>query len=741
MFPLPDLPFSGKTGEKAFTLLPQNTRTAVTDSLIQVCIAEVNPDSIVSYMQHLENFVTRFALAGNRKAVALWIQQKFMSFGYLNARLDSFEAACQWPLFSGQYDTVWQYNVLASVEGSVNPAITCIAGGHYDAIVFPVGDPFVQAPGADDNASSTAAVMEIARILKLKDIVPDVTLVFAAWAAEEPGIHGSAHHVSSCLQNNIPVKAYFNLDMISNQPDSTPWRVNVNMYQGHEWLGSIAGNALQTYTQVTPMPAVNNSFSSDSYPFYLAGYPCVYFSEYHISPNYHKVTDLVANCNIPYCTEITRAALAAMLKTSTMPMPVQYELFNPGTGISLIAKWKPNPETDLAGYQVRLGTASGNYTQLYFTTDTTYNLSGLSSDTLYYVAVSAINLQGTEGPLTEHADSPVEVLMNQGILIVDDSEGTILNSSDSIVDAYYENLLAAFTTTQYDAFMAQEIGLADLGKYSAILWHVNKATSITVLNRFLPEVVKYLKLGGKILFSLYQPERAIHKLTAYPVNCTEGSFFRDYLGITCSDLRYESRFNRAVAQTGIPADLQVDSTKTLATYNYHLTYIESTYPADESQILFTYGTAYDTATIYGAQSGKAVAVASLNQDWKTVTLSFPLYYMQFQEAKAFVEMVMTDFFGQSPAATPVTESQQLQLRVWPNPAGEQISVAISSPEPCRLSLELYNHLGERCKSLPAETLNESGRCTINLTGLPAGLYFLRANSEEFIVSQKIMLIP
>ncbi len=215
----------------------------------------------------------------------------------------------------------------------------------------------------------------------------------------------------------------------------------------------------------------------------------------------------------------------------------------------------------------------------------------------------------------------------------------------------------------------------------------------------------------------------------------------DYLGIACSDLRHESRFNKAISQSGMTADMPVDTTKTLATYNYHLTYIESTYPADGTQLLYTYGTAYDTTTVYGAQAGKPVAVACLNHDWKTVTLSFPLYYMDFQQAKAFVEMVMTDFFGQSPAAIPGTASQPLQIRVWPNPAGRQISVQIMNPGPCRVSMDIYNHLGERCKSLPAETMQGMGRRNISLAGLPAGLYYLRAKSEHFIVSQKIILTP
>jgi len=87
--------FIGQTQIKA-----QTNRNLSTDSLINSFIAQINADSLQSYMQDLENFGTRFLLANNRRDVALWIKDKFISFGYSDVRLDSFQLTVVWPFGS-----------------------------------------------------------------------------------------------------------------------------------------------------------------------------------------------------------------------------------------------------------------------------------------------------------------------------------------------------------------------------------------------------------------------------------------------------------------------------------------------------------------------------------------------------------------------------------------------------------------------------------------------------------------
>lgn len=90
-------------------------------------------------------------------------------------------------------------NVVAELPGSVNPDEIIIVGGHYDS----VGNP-----GACDNASGTAAVMELATVLSQYNF--EKTIRFIAWDEEETGMHGSSTYAEAHKTENIIV--YLNLD-------------------------------------------------------------------------------------------------------------------------------------------------------------------------------------------------------------------------------------------------------------------------------------------------------------------------------------------------------------------------------------------------------------------------------------------------------------------------------------------------------------------------------------------------
>lgn len=196
---------------------PQVRSVQDPDSLVVALLPLINEDSIQHYIQHLQGFGTRFCLSPNHKDVALWIEEKLQSFGYNNVRLDSFQIVSEWPYGTGDLYTTWQYNVIADLTGSVTPDIHFITGGHYDDVVFP-GDAFGVCPGADDNASGTAAALEIARVMKTSGFEPDATIRFVLFAAEELGLHGSTHYVNEALQSGETIPMMVNMDMIGHEP-------------------------------------------------------------------------------------------------------------------------------------------------------------------------------------------------------------------------------------------------------------------------------------------------------------------------------------------------------------------------------------------------------------------------------------------------------------------------------------------------------------------------------------------
>jgi len=75
------------------------------------------------------------------------------------------------------------WNVIATKPGVLYPDSVIIIGGHYDSIVYDGTDPFVWAPGADDNASGAVGVLEAARILASVDL--DCTVKFASLMSQQ----------------------------------------------------------------------------------------------------------------------------------------------------------------------------------------------------------------------------------------------------------------------------------------------------------------------------------------------------------------------------------------------------------------------------------------------------------------------------------------------------------------------------------------------------------------------------
>jgi Zn-dependent M28 family amino/carboxypeptidase len=107
-------------------------------------------------------------------------------------------------------------NVLGYIEGQRKDEYVVI-GAHYDHLgvdEFLVGDPIFN--GADDNAASVAAVLQVAKVFAINGIKPLRSIIFAFWDAEEYGFLGSEYFVAN-FKNPATIKAYVNLDMISRE--------------------------------------------------------------------------------------------------------------------------------------------------------------------------------------------------------------------------------------------------------------------------------------------------------------------------------------------------------------------------------------------------------------------------------------------------------------------------------------------------------------------------------------------
>ena len=122
--------------------------------------------------------------------------------------------------WSGEIRIVTSRNVLATIPGThpVKAAEAIVIGAHLDHLGTRHG---VVHPGADDNASGVAGVLEIARAFAASPHRPARTLVFAFWTGEEEGHLGSEHYTRNPVWPLDRTAVYVNLDMIGH-----PWRLD-----------------------------------------------------------------------------------------------------------------------------------------------------------------------------------------------------------------------------------------------------------------------------------------------------------------------------------------------------------------------------------------------------------------------------------------------------------------------------------------------------------------------------------
>ncbi len=159
-------------------------------------IEEVDTVLFLEHVEHLQDYGTRECFSPQAVEAQNWLKEQFESYG-MPVELQNFE--------------VWGWdpsdNVIAIHEGVTNPSEYIILGAHYDSYT---GGPL--APGADDNASGTAGVLEVARILTQYDF--EKTLIFCAFSAEEYGLFGSEAYAQRCRQQGMNILGYINMDMI-----------------------------------------------------------------------------------------------------------------------------------------------------------------------------------------------------------------------------------------------------------------------------------------------------------------------------------------------------------------------------------------------------------------------------------------------------------------------------------------------------------------------------------------------
>jgi hypothetical protein len=383
------------------------------DDTIASIIANVSDSTIRNYIQMLQNFGTRYYSKPTHDTVVRWIKKQFQNFGIADVALDSFP-----------YNSTSQKNVVATIPGTLEPSAEIIVGGHLDSYSSNIN----QAPGADDNASGTAAAMEMARVLQRINYQPRHTLRFIGFAAEEAGLIGSGVYAQKAHQQNRNIKVMMNYDMIGyRNPSQSDRDFYIVWYPGSEAFSNLHAATAQSYTTLNPILTTSYRSGSDSWSFYQQNFNSVFCIERDFSPYYHSPNDLIQYLDIPYANEIIRAGLAMLLTLDQLPPLLDnVEVRDKGNGTSLFAKWDASAVLDFSKYKISLGTTSGNYDTSYFTTNSSFTINNLTSGTPYFIGVSVVDLTGSESIVVEKSATPFLVPRAPVGISAENFEGKIL---------------------------------------------------------------------------------------------------------------------------------------------------------------------------------------------------------------------------------------------------------------------------------------------------------------------------
>lgn len=260
--------------------------------------AEVSADELLASITHLAGFGTRHSLSSELTEAAEWARVKLESFGFAVSTSDV-------SVGGGT-----SRNMVADKPGTSAPPRLVVATAHLDSVNLR-GGPTAEAPGADDNASGVAGVLELGRLLGRDSSANDLRLIL--FGGEEQGLHGSQQYVDALSQSDRDrLDAVVNMDMVAtlNVPQTTVLLEGAPVSQ--QLMNDLAA-AAHTYTALVVETSLN-PFASDHVPFINAGLPALLTIEGGDSANVniHTADDTVEKIHLPLAAEILRMNVAVL---------------------------------------------------------------------------------------------------------------------------------------------------------------------------------------------------------------------------------------------------------------------------------------------------------------------------------------------------------------------------------------------------------------------------------------------
>ncbi|NOS99366.1 MAG: M20/M25/M40 family metallo-hydrolase [Phycisphaerales bacterium] len=371
------------------------------DLEIKSMVREVNVARIEADVRTLTGFGTRNTMSDTASdtrgigAARRWIHDQFQhiaheSCGRLIVELDGYT---QEPDGNRIVKTTEIVNVVATLPGRQPESAdrVYIVSAHYDSMASDPKDYTSDAPGADDDASGVACVLELARVMSRYEF--DATVVFMAVAGEEQGLLGSKYAAQKSKDAGVHVAAMLTNDIIGNSlsADGVRDRRRVRVFSegvplsespdDWELRQKIGGENDSPARQIARhidtacdayvpdfdvvMIARGDRFlrGGDHKPYSLMGYPGVRFTEMNEDYRHQHQNvrteegvffgDVPDRLDYPYIANVTRVNLAALASLARAPARPRHALvMTDRLDHHTALQWNANAEPDLAGYEI-----------------------------------------------------------------------------------------------------------------------------------------------------------------------------------------------------------------------------------------------------------------------------------------------------------------------------------------------------------------------------------------------------
>jgi Peptidase family M28 len=415
---------------------------------LRAMLREVDPRRIQSDIHALAGFGTRHTLSSQTDptrgigAARDWIFDQLQGYaGASDGRMTVVKQSFVQPPGPRNPTPVTVTNLVATLRGTQpeSAARVYVVSGHYDSRCTDVLNFTCDAPGADDDASGVAAMLELARVMAKRTF--DATIVFMAVAGEEQGLYGSTFYAQQAKAAGMDIEGMFTNDIIgsstSDQGRRDPFTVRL-FSEGVPTSETPAQAALRqsiggendgpSRQLVRYVKEVGENSATgmhvrlvwrrdrflrggDQIPFLQQGYPAARFTEpaENFAHQHQDVRvengvqfgDLEQFVDFGYTARVARvngAALANLAWAPATPKNARIDTTQLTNDTTLT--WNANPEPDLAGYEVvwRESTAALWEHTVPVGNVTTYTLKNLSKDNVQ-VGVRAVDRDGNRSPV------------------------------------------------------------------------------------------------------------------------------------------------------------------------------------------------------------------------------------------------------------------------------------------------------------------------------------------------------